>query len=322
MQLISEFLAKLSAERGASPNTLEAYERDLMRYYSFIDTKNITIETAGSDEIRSYLRDLSNHGLAASSRARHLSALRQFYRFLLAESLITEDPAAHIDAPKQQRPLPKLMSVEDVEVLLSRAKLETTTTKNHAQFQAIRLYCLLEVLYATGLRVSELVGLPYAVLNGDDRLFSIKGKGGRERLVPLNEAAKGALMNYIARLDALNQERDDGKALRSKQRQKWLFPSPSKEGHLTRQRFGQDLKALSERAGLNRAKISPHILRHAFASHLLDRGADLRTVQQLLGHADISTTEIYTHVLEERLKTLVGTHHPLANVGKVVKNQC
>jgi len=319
MQLISEFLAKLSAERGASANTLEAYERDLMRYDHFIGAKKITIETARADEIRSYLKDLSRQGLAASSRARHLSALRQFYRFLLAEAIIAEDPAAHIDAPKQQRPLPKLMSVADVEALLSRAKLETTTTQNHAQFQAIRLYCLLEVLYATGLRVSELVGLPYAVLNGDDRLFSIKGKGGRERLVPLNATAKEALMSYIERLSALSQAKGDDGPVRSKPRQKWLFPSSSKEGHLTRQRFGQDLKALSERAGLDRAKISPHILRHAFASHLLDRGADLRTVQQLLGHADISTTEIYTHVLEERLKTLVGTHHPLANVEKGVK---
>lgn len=307
----------LSAERGASPHTLEAYKRDLEAFAEDLNGRTRALETATAAEIKQHLRHLTQQGLAPSTRARKLSSLRQFYRFLLIEGRIKEDPAAHIDTPKQQRPLPKSISVADVETLLEKAQSEVQQSEGHPHFQAVRLSCLLEILYATGLRVTELVSLPFTVLNEDDRVMIIKGKGGRERLVPLNQSAKDALTMY---LEALRQrwEEQHQKSLRKKP-PKWLFPSRSKEGHLTRQRFAQELKDLSARAGLNPAKLSPHVLRHAFASHLLDRGADLRAVQQLLGHADISTTEIYTHILEERLKTLVNTHHPLAKPRKSVK---
>ncbi len=319
-KLISEFLAMLSAERGASQNTLESYERDLSRFNGFIEqnieTKSTppNIQHVTTSDIKAYLTNLKANGLASSSRARQLSSLRQFYRFLLSERLIQDDPAAHIDTPKQKRPLPKLMSAKDVETLLATAKTECENKTGHAKHQAVRLNCLLELLYATGMRVTELVSLPYSVLNGDERLFTIKGKGGRERLVPLNSSARTALIDYLGSIEG-------EKPQSSKRQPKWLFPSNSKEGHLTRQRFGQELKELASKAGLRAEKISPHVLRHAFASHLLERGADLRAVQQLLGHADISTTEIYTHVLEERLKKLVEQHHPLANYEKTFKKQ-
>lgn len=319
MPPISEFLAMLSAERGASANTLEAYERDLTRFRTFIEGQKSSLTEANSEDIRLYLGHLNELGLSGASRARHLSALRQFYRFLLAEGVIEDDPGAHIASPKQGRPLPKLLNVKEVETLLQQAKRDMETGSGHGLFQAKRLYCLLELLYATGLRVTELVSLPYAVLSGDDRLFMIKGKGGRERLVPLNRSAKQALEVYLGALKQRIEGQAEGGSPQASKQQKWLFPSNSKQGHLTRQRFAQELKALSERAGLNARQISPHVLRHAFASHLLDRGADLRAVQQLLGHADISTTEIYTHVLEERLKSLLNAHHPLANEKKTYK---
>lgn len=325
MPLIAEFLAMLSAERGASPNTLEAYERDLRQWQAALAAEGILLENAGAEQIKSHFLALKTASLSPASRARHLSTLRQFYRFLLAEGLISEDPAAHITAPKQARPLPKVMTVEEVEKLLEQARKEQQQTTGHAAFQAVRLACLLEVLYASGLRVTELVSLPYAVLRGDERLLTITGKGGRERLVPLNSAAKVALARYLKFLQhrlARDEAGEGGLALNKRTRPpKWLFPSNSRQGHLTRQRFAQELKALSERAGLNPAKISPHVIRHAFASHLLDRGADLRAVQQLLGHADISTTEIYTHVLQERLKALVNSHHPLASAQKPYKKR-
>ncbi len=319
MQLIAQFLAMLSAERGASQNTLEAYERDLSQFQDALASKGASLDAATTDHIRDHLTHLKNQNLGPASRARHLSSLRQFYRFLLAEGLISDNPANHIESPKQARPLPKLMSVEDVETLLQKARDEVEKTTGHAAFQAVRLLCLLEILYASGLRVTELVSMPYTVLKGDDRLIIIKGKGGRERMVPLNSSAREALERYLPHLEGHLKEKHHPK--QPVRQPKWLFPSTSQQGHLTRQRFAQELKALSERAGLNAAKISPHVLRHAFASHLLDRGADLRAVQQLLGHADISTTEIYTHVLEERLKALVNAHHPLASAVKPFKNR-
>ena len=326
-KLINEFLAMLSAERGASQNTLESSERDLNGYKAFLQSalsNTKSIEEAEKADIKSYLSHLKANGLASSSRARQLSALRQFYRFLLTERYIKEDPSAHIEAPKQQRPLPKIMSAEDVEQLIQTAKNECEQKSGHANYQATRILCLLELLYATGMRVSELVGLPYAVLNGDERMFTIKGKGGRERLVPLNKSARRALQEYLVCLEDELEKNKSSKGTQKRGRKsapKWLFPSNSKEGHLTRQRFGQELKELALKAGLKPEKVSPHVLRHAFASHLLDRGADLRAVQQLLGHADISTTEIYTHILEERLKKLVESHHPLAKASKTFKRQ-
>lgn len=300
------FLDMLAAERGAAANTLDAYRRDLTDARTFLSTRERSLTSMHPIDISTYLQTLSEQGLATASQARRLSALRQFCRFLLAEGLIDQDPSFGITGPRKTRALPKVLSVAEVDRLIETARQRCNGTTGRERLRAIRLYCLLELLYATGLRVSELVSLPRSVLTGDDRVINIKGKGGRERLVPLNAAARTALDRY------LSIGKDPAANMSATVATPWLFPSKSATGHLTRQRFAQDLKELAEEAGLAPEHISPHVLRHAFASHLLDRGADLRAVQQLLGHADISTTEIYTHVLQERLKKLVLDHHPLA----------
>jgi integrase/recombinase XerD len=295
----------LMAERGAAAHTIEAYTRDLSAFLAYLASKDMTAGDASSDAVRGFLAGLSRKGIAPTSRARKLSAIRQFFRFLLAEGLRADDPCSAIDSPKLGRPLPKILSLAEVETLLETAAQGIEPARDgSARRRALRLYALLETLYATGLRVSELLGLPRGVLTADDRVLTIKGKGGRERLVPLNEPARKALKVHLA---AINADEAQSKAVSS-----WLFPSSGGAQHLTRQRFGQALKALALSSGIEPARVSPHVLRHAFASHLLERGADLRTVQQLLGHADISTTQIYTHVIEERLRRLVEQHHPLA----------
>ncbi len=304
--LVETFLEMLAAERGAAKNTLDAYRRDLSDFTAFIDGRARAIVDVIPADISAYMRTQSEAGLAPASRARRLSAIRQFYRFLVAEDLIEEDPARNMAGPKQQRSLPKTLNVAEVEHLLGVAKAATEGTHGRDRFRALRLHALIEMLYATGMRASELVSLPRSVLTGDDRVLTITGKGGRQRLVPLNPPAREALARYLA----VGTGEDDGVA--PMLRTRWLFASKSEEGHLTRQRLGQELKELAVAAGLDPERVSPHVMRHAFASQLLDRGADLRAVQQLLGHADISTTEIYTHVLEERLKRLVNDHHPLA----------
>lgn len=303
---IEAFLEMKAAERGAAANTLAAYRRDLEDFTAFLVNKERGLAAASPADIRDYLRALAEAGLAATSRARRLSALRQLFKFLAAEGAIARDPCHGIGGPKTPRSLPKTLSVAEVDRLISAAarRAELATGRDHVR--ALRLNALLEMLYATGMRVSELVSLPRAVLDGDPRVLTIRGKGGRERLVPLNAPARAALDRFLG-----YGRETPAPAIRTK----WLFPSRGSTGHLTRQRFAQDLKELAADAGLDPARVSPHVLRHAFASHLLDRGADLRAVQQLLGHADISTTEIYTHVLEERLKALVFEHHPLAREG-------
>ncbi len=316
------FLEMLMAERGASDNTLEAYQRDLSDFLGFTSKQNIEIDNLQADHIRLWLEELAALDLAMSTRARKLSAVRQFFRFLFMENIRTDDPAADIEAPRIKRPLPKVLSIDEVDALLARARLDwTKETKPKTRFKALRLYCLLEILYATGLRASELVSLPRSVLRQDERFITIKGKGGRERLIPLNNTAIEAIQDYCTSEKALASEarKKAAKATKTKKgtlakksNTRWLFPSGGKQGHLTRQRFAQELKKLAVRAGIEESRISPHVLRHAFASHLLERGADLRAVQQLLGHADISTTQIYTHVLSERLQKLVQDHHPLA----------
>lgn len=303
---IALFLDMLATERGAAANTLDAYRRDLNHFHAFMTAGNSTILDATPADIRAYMQQEAAHGLAATSRARRLSSLRQLYKFLEAEGVIEDSPASGTTSPKSQRSLPKTMTVAEVDCLLNYARNATQGLKGRPLVRAVRFHCLLELLYATGMRVSELVSLPRSVLAGDDRTLLIKGKGGRERIVPLNGAARTALLRYLS----LGERAEDGVAAMITTR--WLFPSTSALGHLTRQRFAQDLKTATLNAGFDPGRISPHVLRHAFASHLLDRGADLRAVQQLLGHADISTTEIYTHVLEERLKRLVHDHHPLA----------
>jgi integrase/recombinase XerD len=303
---IESFLEMMAAERGAASNTLAAYRRDLEDYAAFLTSNGTALLAARPQSIAAYLKAAAASGLAATSRARRLSSIRQLYRFLSADGTITDDPTIGFAGPRRERPLPKILSIAEVEALLDRAARRIDGLSGRDRFRALRLKALLEVLYATGMRVSELVELPRSVLTGDDRVLTIKGKGGRERLVPLNSAAREALSHY---LNVGTAGEDD---LAPMLRNRYLFPSRGAEGHLTRQRLAQELKALALEAGLDPERVSPHVLRHAFASHLLDRGADLRAVQQLLGHADISTTQIYTHVLEERLRQLVRDHHPLA----------
>ncbi len=298
------FLEMLAAERGAASNTLQAYRRDLEDFLSFLEGRGNELARITPAEIGAYLRARSEAGLAATSRARRLSAIRQLFKFLVGEGLVAEDPTLGIAGPKQGRPLPKTLSIAEVDRLIAAARRRTQTAHGRERVRALRLHALLETLYATGLRVTELITLPRSVLVDDGRILAVKGKGGRERIVPLTASARTALDSY---LDVVRQGGGDAIG------RKWLFASRGAQGHLTRQRLAQELKELALEAGFEPERISPHVLRHAFASHLLDRGADLRSVQQLLGHADISTTQIYTHVLEERLKKLVLEHHPLAS---------
>jgi integrase/recombinase XerD len=299
--LIELFLDMLAAERGASANTLDAYRRDLADFSADLSAEGGSIAAANSDALRAHLGRLGKRGLAAASVARRLSAIRQLYRFLYSEGHRSDDPAAVIEGPKRGRSLPKVLSVKQVDDLLAQAREGVKVEAKSERLRAARLNCLLEVLYATGLRVSELVSLPEAAARRDQRMLVIRGKGGRERLVPLNDKAKRAMTDYLAL-------RAEAKLDKSK----WLFPSFGESGHLSRQHFARELKGLAAATGLKASQVSPHVLRHAFASHLLQNGADLRVVQTLLGHADISTTQIYTHVLEERLKSLVRDLHPLA----------
>jgi integrase/recombinase XerD len=306
-RLVGQFLEALAAERGAADNTLQAYRRDLDDFQAFLSANDLALEGVGAADVSAYLRALFEGGLAPASRSRRLSAIRQLYKYLASEGVVAENPAYGVLGPKKARALPKTLSVAEVDRLIetARARIEPATGRD--KVRALRLYALIEMLYATGMRVTELVTLSRAVLAGDGRVLTIKGKGGRERLVPLNQAARQALERY------LSVGFEDGVAPMLKT--KWLFASRGAEGHFTRQRLAQELKELASEAGIDPERVSPHVLRHAFASHLLDRGADLRSVQQLLGHADISTTQIYTHVLEERLKKLVFEHHPLAGRG-------
>lgn len=308
--LIELYLEMLAAERGAAANTLEAYRRDLEDFSEKLSEQGRAIASADGDEIRHYLATLSDRGFSAASLARRLSAIRQLYRFLYAEGLRKDDPAAAIEGPKRGRPLPKVLSIGHVDQLLATARegIDDAARPMGERLRAARLNCLLEVLYATGLRVSELVSLPASAARRDEHMLIVRGKGNKERLVPLNDAAKRAMREYLA----LRTEAESSKTKKiAIKPSRWLFPSFGASGHLTRQHFARDLKALAGSAGLRAKQVSPHVLRHAFASHLLQNGADLRSVQTLLGHADISTTQIYTHVLEERLKSLVRDLHPL-----------
>lgn len=303
---VAHFLDMMAAEKGAAKNTLDAYRRDLEDFVGFLDRAAVSVTVVTPRDIGAYLKSVAAAGLAATSRARRLSSIRQFFRFLVNEGVMQTDPATGFAGPRRERPLPKVLSVAEVDVLLEAAAKRSEGLTGRERFRALRLTALLEVLYATGMRVSELVELPRNVLTGDDRVLTIKGKGGRERIVPLGGKAREALARYLG--VGTDGDADLARTLQTK----FLFPSRGAEGHLTRQRLAQELKGLAQEAGLDPERVSPHVLRHAFASHLLDRGADLRVVQQLLGHADISTTQIYTHVLEERLKALVHDHHPLA----------
>ncbi len=308
-KLIHLFLDMLAAEQGAGDNTLDAYRRDLTDFSEFLVRKGQNFAGAGTDALRDYLADLDTRGFKSSSVARRLSAMRHLFRFLLNERIRSDDPAAILSGPKRGRGLPKVLSISDVDRMLTRAKELTEAEGDSPQqrLRAMRLHCLLEVLYATGLRVSELVALPLSASRSDARMIVVRGKGNKERLVPLNEASRQAMADYLVAMQALKSEKKKNAA-----GSKWLFPSFGESGHLTRQHFARDLKELAAASGLAPRLVSPHVLRHAFASHLLHNGADLRIVQTLLGHTDISTTQIYTHVVEERLKSLVRDLHPLA----------
>ena len=302
--MVALFLDMLAAERGAGKNTLAAYGRDLADFTDYL-AGGRAVATATTDDIRSYLGDLTKRGMQPATVARRLSAIRQLYRFLYAEGQRKDDPAAVLEGPKRGRALPKTLTLAEVDRLLRIAGQSDPQAPPAVRLRAARLACLVELLYATGLRVSELVALPASAARRDARVIVVRGKGNKERMVPLNDAAKQATAEYLA----LVAETGGGEA-----GAKWLFPSFGDSGHLTRQHFARELKALAGSAGLRAAQLSPHVLRHAFASHLLHNGADLRVVQTLLGHADISTTQIYTHVLEERLKSLVRDLHPLTDV--------
>lgn len=308
-KLIGLFIDMLTAEQGAGPNTLDAYRRDLTDFSEFLARNGQSFAKAETQALRDYLADLDTRGFKSSSVARRLSAMRHLFRFLLNEHIRGDDPAAILSGPKRGRGLPKVLSISDVDRLLTQAKELAAAPEASAsqRLRALRLYCLLEVLYATGLRVSELVALPLSASRRDARMIVVRGKGNKERLVPLNDASRQAMADYLAAVDALKGEKKKSLAAT-----KWLFPSFGESGHLTRQHFARDLKELAVSAGLAARLVSPHVLRHAFASHLLHNGADLRIVQTLLGHSDISTTQIYTHVVEERLKSLVRDLHPLA----------
>jgi integrase/recombinase XerD len=301
---IEAFLDMLAAERGAAANTLEAYRRDLEDYEDALSETGKTPGGVTTDDIKAYLRGLTGRGFAASSSARRLSAIRQLHRFLYAEGQRGDDPAAILEGPRRAAALPKVLSVEEVERLLAAAHTGAAEApeKSVERISALRAVCLLELLYATGLRVSELVALPKAAAKRSEPLILVRGKGGRERLVPLSEPARRAMTAYRSALEAHAAKSAAGP---------WLFPADSESGHLSRQVFARELKTIAALAGISVARVSPHVLRHAFASHLLQNGADLRVVQELLGHADISTTQIYTHVLDARMKAMVRDLHPL-----------
>jgi integrase/recombinase XerD len=301
-RLVGLYLDMLAAERGAGDNTLAAYGRDLEDLSNSLKAARRSIAKARTADLRGYLEELSRRGLRVATVARRLSAIRQLYRFLYAEGHRVDDPAAVLEGPKRGRALPKTLTLAEVDRLLRIAGQCDPAAPLPARLRRARLACLVEMLYATGLRVSELVTLPISAARRDARVIVVRGKGNKERMVPLNDAAKRATANYLALLALSKRDAQS----------KWLFPSFGESGHLTRQHLARELKTLASAAGLRAEQVSPHVLRHAFASHLLHNGADLRVVQTLLGHADISTTQIYTHVLEERLKGMVRDLHPLA----------
>jgi integrase/recombinase XerD len=304
--LIKTFLEAIAAERAASRNTIEAYRRDLEDYAAFLAGRGVDPLKASSDDARDFLSHRGAAGLKASSLARQLSSVRQFHKHLYLDGRRADDPTMAIEGPRRSRPIPKVLGVAELDRLLAAARegLDVEGRPAGEQMRALRLSCLVELLYGSGLRVSELLGLPKSASRTREPLIAVRGKGAKERLVPISDPARAAIARYRTALE----ERAPGAA-----KSPWLFPADSESGHLTRQAFARELKVLAAAAGISTSRISPHVLRHAFASHLLQNGADLRVVQDLLGHADISTTQIYTHVLDDRAKAMVRDLHPLAD---------
>jgi integrase/recombinase XerD len=302
---IEAFLEMIAAERGASKNTQDAYGRDLADYAAALAGAGKSLEDVTTGDIRAYLSLLAKRGLKPASSARKLSSIRQLHRFLVTDARRADDPSLIIEAPRAGRRLPKILSIAEVDHLLKISKegLDEGDRPEADRLRALRTACLIELLYATGLRVSELVAIPANAAQTKDPFIHVRGKGGRERLVPLSATARQTIAAYRAFLN---------KTYTKLSVSPWLFPADGASGHLTRQAFARDLKVCAAAAGIASSRVSPHVLRHAFASHLLQNGADLRIVQELLGHADISTTQIYTHVLDERMKAMVRDLHPLS----------
>ncbi len=300
---ISTFLQAQAAELGAATNTLLAYGRDLKDFAAWLERRKTGFEQSDRDQIEAYLIDCDAQGLSRSTRARRLSAIKQLYRFAFEEGWREANPAIQIKGPGRKKRLPKTLDVAEVDRLLDAAR---RTGRSPAD--RVRNTCLMELLYATGMRVTELVSLPVSSARGDPRMLLVLGKGGKERMVPLSPPARDALAVWLTERDRAEDLAVEKGAARSK----FLFPSRGKLGHLTRHRFFLLVKELAVHGGVSPEKVTPHTLRHAFATHLLANGADLRSIQTLLGHADIATTEIYTHVLDERLAELVLERHPLA----------
>jgi integrase/recombinase XerD len=306
---IEMFLEMMMAERGAAKNTIEAYSRDLNEFHSFMARREVALVAATTEDIRAFFKNISSLGLTSSTVSRKLSSVRQFYKFLCTDEFIEENPTFVIEGPKQQKPLPKYLTEEEISNLFNAAYEDKSA-------EGVRLTALLELLYASGMRVSEIANLKSLTVpelvklkttnfnkhSSKGNFLIIKGKGNKERLVPLHKSAIEALEKYLQMREKFFGGKDS----------QWLFPSTSAEGHLTRQRFNQLLKELARRATIDESRVSPHVFRHSFASHLLNNGADLRTLQELLGHSDISTTQIYTHLLNNKIKKLVMEKHPLA----------
>lgn len=302
--LVETYLEATSIENAASDNTLVAYRADLDLYIGFLAGRGRSLLDAATDDVEDFVAGLAAEGYAAATQARRLSAVRQLHKFLYAEGRRADDPTARVDRPRTRRPLPKVLSVEDVGRLLdSTAATVAEPVEDQAEaLRRTRFWAMLETLYASGLRVSELVALPAGAIREGTAAMTVRGKGSKDRLVPIGDTARAAVVAYRGLLKASGRHAGSP----------FLFPASSETGHVTRQSFARDLKDAAARLGISPDKVSPHVLRHAFASHLLQNGADLRIVQELLGHADIGTTEIYTHVLEHRLAALVADHHPLS----------
>jgi integrase/recombinase XerD len=312
--LLESFLDMMSAERGASANTLDAYRRDLADLSATLTKRKASLRTAAREDVKYYLGALTSSGMAPSSQARKLSALRQFFMFLYSEGIRKDDPTNSIDAPRRKRPLPKILSPDDVKKLINAAVERYVDEDENRTLESFRLTAMLEILYAAGLRVSELVGLPLASAKTKSGYFIVRGKGNKERIVPLNKSAHAAIRDYLKVRDEFLPQG----AARARS-EKFLFPSRGAEAHITRRRCHQMLKELALKANIDPAKLSPHVLRHAFATHLVEGGADLRSVQTLLGHADVATTQIYTHVAGDHLQAVIASAHPLSKVRKVKK---
>ena len=302
--LISAFTETITAERGAASNTIAAYTRDLEDFGEFLDSKRKTFENAMLAELRAYLSSLVKRGLSAKTQARRISALREFYKYLYTEKIRSDNPTDALDSPRTGRSLPKYLSEDEINRLFKAVEELKSPKKD-------RMKVLVEILYASGLRVSELISLPAATANVKENFLIVRGKGSKDRMVPLTDAAKKALKDWIPVRE---------KTLPKGRESRWLFPSKGKTGHLTREGFFEELKSLALIAGIDRERVSPHVIRHSFASHLIAHNADLRTVQQMLGHSNIATTQIYTHILDNRLKNTVEKNHPLAKIDFFEKN--